>query len=356
MRRISVWVVLLVMGALVVGCGGGAKTGEGSAAPSTPASSDAPTGTSAPAAAQSLKVSMVVSNESSWFQGAKRFQDLVEQRSNGKVTVSLHPDGELAGKSQAKELQMLGDGEIDMAIISDLIMSATEIKVSAISLPWLFRNYADVDKFRTSPVAQEMLDMLKSHSIVGLAWGENGFRQLTNSKHPVTGPQDLTDLNIRIPNVKLYVSTWKALGKEPAIVNWGDVPAKIKSGVIDGQENPIDTIMSAKLYDIQNQISVWNYSYDGLIFGMSQKSWEKFDAATQDIIRQSAKEAANYQVQLSRGVALSQLSFLKDKGMTVTEVTPEAIEAFRAKVAPVYNEFEEVFGKDLITKLRALSA
>lgn len=353
MRHRTVWLALLVALVLIAGCGGSKAP---TTSTSTPGSASGSTGASSATPSQEIKVDMVVSQESSWYQGAKRFKDLVEQRSNGKVTVSLHPNGELADGNQAKELQMLGNGDIDMAIISDLIMSGTEIKISAISLPWLFRNYADVDKFRTSPVAQEMLDMLKPHGIVGLAWGENGFRQLTNAKHAVSGPQDLSDLHIRIPNVKLYVSTWKALGNEPAIINWGDVPAKIKSGVIDGQENPIDTIMSAKLYEVQNHISVWNYSYDGLVFGMSQKTWDKFNSATQDIIRQAAKEAANYQVQLSRGVALSQLNFLKDKGMTVTEVAPQAIDQFRSKVAPVYSEFEGVFGKDLVDKLRVLSA
>lgn len=352
MKR-SGWLILLALVIAIAGCGGGGKSGGDKMAPAGDAAKT--TGGGNAAGKIEIKVDMIVTADSSWYPAAQRFKEQVEQRTNGKVTVSLHPGGELVKGNQANEIPFLQSGEIDMTIVSDTIMAGADPKIGAVSLPWLFRNYGDVDKFRSSPVAQELLDGLKSHGMIGLAWGEGGFRQLTNAKHPVAKPEDLKDLHIRVPNVKLLVSTWKAMGYEPTIVNFLELPAKIKAGEVDGQENAIDVIMSAKLYEIQNQISLWNYSYDGLVFAISQKTWDKLDSASQDIVRKTAQEVSNYQVQLSRGVAMSQIKFLKDKGMTVTELTPEQIEAFRSKVGSVYTEYEASMGKDLISKLRALS-
>ena len=129
------------------------------------------------------------------------------------------------------------------------------------------------------------------------------------------------------------------MGAIPVTMNFGEVIGAIKQEQIDGQENPIDIIVSSKLYEVQNHITVWNYSYDALILGMNKKDWDGLPGTAQAIIKQAASEASKEQVRLSRDAARTQLSLLRDKGMTITELTPDQVKAFRMTTAPVYAEW-----------------
>jgi TRAP-type transport system periplasmic protein len=130
-------------------------------------------------------------------------------------------------------------------------------------------------------------------------------------------------------------------------MNFGGVAGALKQGQIDGQENPIDIIVSSKLYEVQKYITVWNYSYDALILGMNKKAWDNLPAADQAVIKQAASEASREQVKLSREAARTQLGLLLDKGMTITELTPEQAKAFRSTVEPVYSEWSGKFDSSI---------
>jgi tripartite ATP-independent transporter DctP family solute receptor len=284
-------------------------------------------------------MSVVTNEDSSWTKGARIFADLVKQRSGGQIQIAVYPYGELAGGNQVKELTMLQDGSIDFTYHSNLLYSNLDQSFAAISMPWLFTDYSQVDAALSGPAGSQLLKAAEDHGIVGLAYGENGFRQLTNGKLAVQSPDDMRGLKIRIPDVVLYNSIYKEMGAIPVVMNFGEVTGAIKQGQIDGQENPIDIIVSSKLYDVQNHVTVWNYSYDALILGMNKKDWDGLPGTAREIIRQSAIDASKEQVRLSRDAAMTQLGLLRDKGMTVTELTPGQVKAFRAATAPVYAEW-----------------
>ncbi|MDD5313389.1 MAG: TRAP transporter substrate-binding protein DctP, partial [Dehalococcoidia bacterium] len=143
----------------------------------------------------------------------------------------------------------------------------------------------------------------------------------------------------RIPNVALYKSIYKALGATPITMKFGEVTAALKQGQIDGQENPIDIIVSSRLYEVQKYITIWNYSYDALILGMNKKDWDGLPGNAREIIKQAASEASREQIKLSRDAARTQLGLLREKGMTVTELTPEQVKVFREVTDPVYVEW-----------------
>lgn len=285
------------------------------------------------------KMSVVTSEDSSWFQGANLFADLVKQRSNGRMQITVYPDCELAGGNQLEELTMLQEGSINFTYHSNLLYTNLEQSFAAISMPWLFADYSQVDEALSGPAGRKLLQATEALGIVGLAYGENGFRQLTNDRLAIIKPEDLRGLKIRIPDVDLYDAVYRAMGAIPVTMDFGQVITAMKQKEIDGQENPIDVIVSSKLYEVQDHITIWNYSYDAIILGMNKEDWDSLPGPDQEIIRLAAIEASEEQVKLSRSAAENQLSMLREKGMTVTELTSDQIKAFRATTDVVYEEW-----------------
>ncbi len=326
------------------------------AAPPSSSPSKAEVKATTPAPADTLsrnwKMSVVTNESSSWTKGARLFSDLVRQRTENKIQITVYPNAELAGGDQVKELAGLQDGSINFTYHSNLLYSNLDQSFAAISLPWLLTGLAQVDAALAGPAGSQLLRAAEAKGIVGLAFGENGFRQLTNSKLVVRKPDDLRGLKIRIPGVKLYNSIYEALGASPVAMNFGEVVAALRQGQIDGQENPMDIIVSSRLYDVQKYMTTWNYSYDALILGMNKKDWDGLPKITQEIVRQAAVEASKEQVNLSREAAWTQVSLLRSQGMTVTELTPDEVTAFRAKVAPVYAEWSPKIGEALIEQFQ----
>lgn len=308
--------------------------------PTTPMAADIPS--------RNWKMSVVTNESSSWTKGARLFSDLVRQRTESKIQITVYPNAELAGGDQVKELTGLQDGGINFTYHSNLLYSNLDQSFAAISLPWLLTDYSQADAALAGPAGSQLLRAAEAKGIVGLAFGENGFRQLTNSKLAVRQPDDLRGLKIRIPGVKLYNSIYEALGASPVAMNFGEVIGGLRQGQIDGQENPMDIIVSSKLYDVQKHITIWNYSYDALILGINKKDWDGLSRPAQEIIKQAAVEASKEQIILSREAARTQLSLLRSQGMTVTELSPDEVNAFRAKVAPVYAEWSPRIGESLI--------
>lgn len=301
-----------------------------------------------------LKFSVVTAPDSSIYKAAVRFADLVQARTKGKLTITVHPNAQLAGGNQLKEFEMLRQGQIDFTYDSNMFYATLDKKFSAISLPWVFSSLAEVDSFLGSPSGAGLLELTKAYGIVGLAYGENGFRQITNSKRAIRTPEDLKGLKLRVPNVPVWFSVLQTLGAEPVIMTWPAVYKALQEGIVDGQENPLDIIVSYKIYDIQHHITLWNYLYDTFILGVNAELYNSLDDKTRKILRQAALEASAYQIELSREAARSQVEFLKSKGMEVTQLTPEEIQVFRDMMTPIYAEYEATIGRELMEAIRGI--
>lgn len=298
------------------------------------------------------KMSVVTSEDSSWTRAARLFSELVRERTGGRIQIDVYPNGTLAGGNQVQELTMLQEGSIDFTYHSNLLYSNLDPSFAVLSLPWLFTDYAQVDEAMAGPAGVELLKAAGEYGIVGLAFGENGFRQLTNNKRSVSTPEDMAGLKIRIPGVDLYSSIYTGLDAQPVKMNFSQVVGAIREAQIDGQENPIDVIVSSKLYEVQNHITLWNYSYDALILGMNKNDWDGLPQNARNIIKEAAVEASREQVRLSRESAQTQIGLLEDKGMTVTELTEEELRAFQEKTAGVYAEWSPKVGESLLQQFR----
>lgn len=299
-----------------------------------------------------LKMSTTTADTSTWAMGAKKFAEIVKEKTGGKINITVYPNEQLGGGNQGKGLEMLMSGSADFTYHSNIIYSIMDEKFGVISLPWLIPDTETADRVLGGSGGEAINKLLEEKGIKGLGFGENGMRQITNSKKEITSPDDMKGLKVRIPGIKMYVSLYKALGADPITMNFGEVFTALQQNTIDGQENPTDVISSSKINEVQEYMTEWNYSYDAIILGMNKKLFDGFDAETQQIFIDAGKEASAYQRELNRETSKTQTQAFKDGGMKVNTLTAEQITAFRAAVEPVYTEYEPIIGKDLINAFK----
>jgi len=295
---------------------------------------------------------LLLPNSSTWAKGAEKFAELVKERTNGQILISVYPNEQLSGGNQSKGVEMLSSGATDLSFHSNIIYSVLDERFGVISLPWLIPNHEAVDKALAGEGGEAINKILDEIGIVGLAFGENGFRQLTNNVREIKTVEDMKGLKIRVPGMKMYIDLFTALGADPISMNFAEVFTALQTGSIDGQENPIDTIKTSNIHEVQKYLSIWNYSYDAIILGMNKEKFESLTEEQQKILREAAVEACEYQKQLTRELEAEQLKEFEEAGVKITEVTDEAIEGFKEKVQVVYEQYEPIMGKELIDAFR----
>jgi tripartite ATP-independent transporter DctP family solute receptor len=297
----------------------------------------------------SIKMSVTTPSESSpWNIGAKKWAELVKQRTNGRVEITTFPNEQLSSGDQQKGIEQVAAGVTGASLHSTIIYSVIEPKLAVVSMPWILPNNAAVDKAMKGAPGEKIKELIRAKGIEPLAFGENGFRHWTNSKRPLTKPDDMKGLKIRVPGMKMYISLFKAMGADPTSMSFSEVFTALQQGTVDGQENPISVIYTTKLNEVQKFMTICNYSYDPLVLGVNKKLWDSIDKDTQTIMKKAAVEAMELNVKLTREDEAKQLAEMKKKGLQVNVLTPEQIKLFQASVTSVYKEQEPIIGKALI--------
>jgi tripartite ATP-independent transporter DctP family solute receptor len=299
------------------------------------------------------KLSIVLSELSPWYEGAALFADLVKARTDGKILIDIYPNQQLSAGDLIKGLQMLQAGAIDMAFSSTIHYAAVDPRFIAVSMPWIMPGYEAVDRIIDGPIGEQLMAMVRENKVEPLALAGNGFRQITNNVREITKPADLKGLRIRIPGMKMYVSTFKTLGANASALDFAELYSALQQKTMDGQENPISTIVSGKLHEVQKYCTLWNYSYHLIVIGVNKKLWDSFDDKTKDILKKSAKQAAFYEKMIARKQDGELVDTMVKKGVKVTRLTPAQTKAFLPLVEPVYKEFEPTIGKELLGKFRS---
>lgn len=277
--------------------------------------------------------------------GAEEFARLVNERTKGRINIKIYPDGQL-GKGERELLEALQQGTIDVYVGSTGPLGGFSQSMQILDIPFLFRDYAHVDKVLDGPIGAGLIADLGKSGMQGLAFWENGFRNLTNSKRPVKTPEDAKGLKIRTMENAVHITAWKAAGVSPSPMAWGEVFGALQQGVMDGQENPVVVLLTTKVYEVQKYMSLTQHVYSPAIIIMSAKSWAKIPKADQAIIQQAAKDAAVYQRKLGRDNEAKMVDELVGKGMMVTKDVDKT--AFQAAMQPAFAEFAKQFGKDKI--------
>ena len=299
------------------------------------------------------RVSIVVSTAFPWGQGAEIWENLVRERTDGRINMKLYPGTSLVQGDQTREFNAIRQGVIDMAVGSTINWSPQLKQLNLFSLPFLMPDYAAIDALIHGKVGEELFKVVEKAGVVPLAWGENGFRQLSNSKHEIKMPEDLKGLKLRVVGSPLYIDTFTALGANPTQMSWADAQPALASGAVDGQENPLSIYTGAKLYNVaQNYLTLWNYVADPLIFVVNKEVWQSWSDEDRKIVREAAIEAGKQEIVLARkGVTPEDDALLKeiaDHGVTITNLTPEQHDAFVKVTQPVFDKWKKTIGVDLV--------
>ena len=300
----------------------------------------------APAVAQTtLKMAYALSTNSHYGAGADAFAKEIEGA--GKYKIQQFANSALGGEREVIEGLQLGT--IDLAIVSTGATLNFVPKTGVFDIPFLFRDLAHARTVLDGDIGQQMLAEFPKRGLVALAWGEQGFRQLTNSVRPVATPADAKGLKIRTTENAIHIAAFRQLGVLATPMAWPEVATALQQGTIDGQENPLSVIVSAKLPQLQKYLSLTAHVYGPALVlmspnvynGLSNEDKAKFDAA--------GKQAALAMRGYVDAVEKSGIEEVKKQGMLVNTVDHAA---FVQAVQPVYPQYYKQFGKELVESIQ----
>ena len=283
-------------------------------------------------------------------QGMEKFKEIVEKNSGGKLKVNIFPGGTL-GSDQANVSAIQG-GSLEMASMNSGIF-ASQVKEFAIyDFPFMFASTKEADAVVDGPFGKKLHAKLEEKGLVGLAYFELGFRNITNSKRPINKVEDLAGLKLRVIPNPINVDWVKAVGANPTPLPFPEVYAALEQKAIDGQENPLTVINANKLYEVQKNVVLSNHQYNPQSVIISKKFWDGLDAGQKKIIGDAAQEAAKFQRAQARAQVAGALDNMKKNGMAVTELPAAEVAKLRDLMRPVTAKYGVTVGQDTLKELQ----
>lgn len=257
----------------------------------------------------------------------------VEERTDGRVKIESFPLSQLGAEREMIEGLMLGSIDMMVTTSGPLINFVPDFGV--LDLPFLFKDREAAVNILEGEVGNDLMAQLRDEGIVGLSWGENGFRHMTNSVKPIETPEDLKGLSLRVQENKVFISAFNELGAKASPMAWTEALTALQSGVVDGQENPVLVIDSYKLYDAgQTYMTLSQHAYSSAVFLMSEHAYDRLPEDLREIVMEEGKKIGAYERQLVIDSEEKTLERLKEQGMQVVEQID--IESFRSKIQSVY--------------------
>lgn len=296
----------------------------------------------------SLRLAHVVNEQDGFHVAAERFRDLVAERTGGKIEVEIFPNATLGDERTLLEGMQIGS--IDMGVITNGPVSNFLPEMAVFELPFLFPSNEAAYEVLDGEVGQELLDRLENVNLKGLAYAERGFRNLTNSVRPVSSPEDMDGMRIRVMENPVYIDTFRELGANAIPMAWTEALTAMQQDTIDGQENPVGVVHSFKLDETQDYMTMTRHSYAPALFVMGMPAWNKVPEEAHEVLIQSAQDAAEYERQFNADMEAQLLDELRERGMEID--TDPDLDAFKQQIAPVYDQYGEQFG-DLLERIQA---
>ncbi len=259
---------------------------------------------------------------------ANKFAELVSAKTNGELTIKVFPNGALYGGDPSGAVKQLAGGSLDMLLLATSLYANFNPKFSAISIPYVFDDEAQLRSYLSGEPGKELIADLEKIGIKGLNLWPRPFRQMTNSKRPIEKPADLSGLKFRVPNNPLWVEFFKKMGAAPTPLAFAEVYNALQLKVVDGQENPINVPLSAKFYEVQKYASITNHMGDGWVLGINPEKFAALSDAHKKALGEAAQEAEAWKVANDAAKAETTIAELQKHGMEINRLTPEQQKAF----------------------------
>lgn len=281
---------------------------------------------------RTLRFAYVQPKESHMGFGVEKFASLVAQKSGGKITVRGFGNGTLGGDHQT--LSALKGGTLDMTTMPPGVMAGLDKLFSAFSIHFLFNDFKEADSVLDGQVGRKFMDRVPQ-GLVGLAYWDHGFRNLSNGKRPVAKLEDMQGLKLRAPQESLFIDSFKALGANTVPMSFTELYGAMETRAVDGQDNPIVAFHANKFHEVQKFLSSTRHVYQPLIVLVSKKTWDGLSEDERKLLQEAAQETAIEQRKVSREMEAKALDAVKNAGTVYTEITSEERARMREAVRPV---------------------
>lgn len=320
---------------LLVGCGGGSDNS------TSPDNGNGDSGD-----VITINVGHVLAPTHPYTLGLEKFAELVEEKTDGRVHVEVFHSSQLGNERDMVEALQLGTQE--MTLVSTAPLASFTKQFLVFDLPFIFKDTESARKVLDSELGRSLLDSLESQGITGLCYFENGFRHVTNSKHPIKTPEDLKGIKIRTMENPIHMATFKVMGADPTPMAFGELFTALQQKTIDGQENPLPIVETSKFYEVQEYLSLTGHFYAPAPLLVSKSFFDGLDPEIQEAIKEAADEARDYERGLLDDMNAKLLTELEEKGMEILEPDKEP---FIKAVEQVYKDFESEITPELIQKV-----
>ncbi|MDP3834616.1 MAG: TRAP transporter substrate-binding protein [Hydrogenophaga sp.] len=287
-------------------------------------------------------------------RATKVFADEVEKASGGKM--KIRAIGAAALGSDVQMQQALIGGAQEMMVGSTATLVGITKEMAIWDTPFLFNNAKEADVVLDGPVGQKVMDKLQEKGLVGLVYWENGFRNLTNNKRAVTKLEDMDGIKLRVMQNNVFIDSFKTLGANAVPLPFSELFTALETRTVDGQENPYNTILSSKFYEVQKYLTVTNHVYSPWIVTVSKKYWDQLSKDEQKVLMDAAKKSRDFERQDTRAEADKALADLKGKGMQINQLSPAEANRMREKLAAVNAGIAANVGEDLWKETQAAVA
>ncbi|WBU53288.1 TRAP transporter substrate-binding protein [Paracoccus sp. SCSIO 75233] len=307
--------------------------------------------TTALASAADVKMGYALSENSHYGAGAKAFDETLKAELGDAFTVQHFPSSGLGGEREVIEGMQIGT--IDATIASSGTLSNFVPEVGVFDIPFLLRDLEHARTVLDGEIGDEMLAKFDDVGLHALAWGEQGFRHITNSRGPIETPDDLEGLKIRTMENPVHIKAFEALGAAPTPMAWPEVIPALQQGAIDGQENPLSVIVSANLNEVQDFASLDGHVYSPAIVMLSGQLWDSLDDTQKAAFEKAGDAAVVAMRDYVDNVEVEGIEALKERGMQVNILSGEQKKLFQDALADVYVDYEAEFGKELMDNIIA---
>ncbi|MBI5258159.1 MAG: TRAP transporter substrate-binding protein [Burkholderiales bacterium] len=311
------------------------------------------------AQAQDIKPRLIrfgygLNEQSNQGRAVKLFAETVEKASGGKMKVRAIGAAALGPDVQMQ--QALIGGAQEMMVGSTATLVGITKEMALWDTPFLFNSTKEADAILDGPIGQKVMDKLQEKGLVGLVYWENGFRNLTNIKRPVTKLEDLEGIKLRVMQNNVYLDSFKTLGANAIPLPFSELFSALETKTVDGQENPYNTILSSKFYEVQKYLSITNHVYSPWIVTVSKKWWDGLSKDEQKVLMDAAKASRDFERKDTRDEAAKALADLKGKGMQINELSPAESARMRDKLTKVNAGIAANVGMDLWTETQGALA
>ncbi|MFT4171560.1 MAG: TRAP transporter substrate-binding protein [Rhodocyclaceae bacterium] len=275
-----------------------------------------------------------------------RFAELVGQYTDGRVRIQVYPGGMLGGDDKMLQATQAGTQEIYYGAVSPVSGRIKALQI--FDFPFMFNNYDEVDYVFRGAMGQQLFDMMRPLNVVGLAWGEAGFRQLSNSRRVIKHARDLDGLKIRVMQNPVALETWKAMGTNAVPMSFAEVFTALETKALDGQENPLIHMYANKMYEVQKYITITNHVYTPCALLVSTRFWGKLSPKDQDAMKKAATESMVFHRQIMTAADQDVITKLRDHGVSVDRLPAPDLEELRDKVKPVIERHTDKVGAEFV--------